>query len=511
MRDNFSKNYFKIYLWQFISIGLNFISMFIVVPYLTSNPAIYGIYTVCISISSFLVYADLGFVSAGQKYASEYFAKGNREEEIQILGFTNFILVVFLILLALIFFYLSFNPNILIKKLASESELIIASQLLFILAIFTPITMLQKLSQMIFAIRLEDFIVQRANIIANLGKILSVLYFFRDDHYDIVGYFLFTQILNFLAILSVLIIAKKRFKYDILSLFSSIKFNHAIFNKTKGLAITSVFSLISWILYYELDPAAIGKLIGAKEVAIFAIGLTIMSFFRSILGTIFSPFSVRFNHFIGANDPDGLKELCFTVTKVTAPIIILPIVTLILMSPSVILSWVGSQYEASIIPAKFLIACNIFAFISYPGSLLLMAQERVKMMYLVNALLPIVYWGGITLTYSTFGLNSFAFFKFFAFSISAIVYTLILIKFFNLSMIQFFENYIKPIILPVLFLGVSYYYLSEFLPMEKSKWNLLLVGAYSTLMLGISFLVLYFSSSNFKGQMLNMVSVLKSN
>ncbi|MHA8062927.1 MATE family efflux transporter [Aquirufa aurantiipilula] len=484
--------------------------MFIVIPYLTANPTIYGIYTVCISISSFLVYADLGFVSAGQKYASEYFAKGNRDEEIQVIGFTNFILIVFLILMSLVFFYLSFNPDLLIKKLATGNELIIASQLLFILAIFTPVTMLQRLSQMIFAVRLEDYIVQRTNILANLGKIISVVYFFRADHYDIVGYFLFTQVLNFLAILIVLIIAKKRFKYDILGLLSSIKYNPAVFNKTKGLALTSLFSLASWILYYELDPAAIGKWIGAKEVALFAIGLTIMSFFRSILGTIFGPFSVRFNHFIGSNDQEGLKELCFTITKVTAPLIILPIVTLILMSPSLIVSWVGIQYMESIIPAKFLIACNIFAFISYPGSLLLMAQERVKLMYFVNALLPIIYWSGISLTYSTFGLNSFAFFKFFAFSVNALVYALVLINFFNLSLIQFLENYIKPIVLPILFLFSSYYLFSDFLPMEKSKLNLLVVGAYSSSMLMISFLVLYFSSSNFKGQILIMISLVKN-
>ena len=69
--------------------------MFIVIPYLTSEPEIYGIYTVCISVSIFLAYADLGFLSAGQKYAAEYFAKGKRQEEIKVIGFTTFILLVF--------------------------------------------------------------------------------------------------------------------------------------------------------------------------------------------------------------------------------------------------------------------------------------------------------------------------------------------------------------------------------------------------------------------------------
>ena len=69
--------------------------MFVVIPYLTSNPTIYGIYSVCISFSIFLAYADLGFMGAGQKYAAEYFARKEYDEEIKVIGFTNFILFVF--------------------------------------------------------------------------------------------------------------------------------------------------------------------------------------------------------------------------------------------------------------------------------------------------------------------------------------------------------------------------------------------------------------------------------
>lgn len=506
MQENYSKNYLKIYIWQFISIALNFLSMFIVVPYLTSNPTVYGIYTVCISISAFLVYADLGFVSAGQKYASECFAIGDRSEEMRIIGFTNFILIVFLLILSAVFLYLSFHPELLIKKLVTINEQVIATKLLFILAVFTPVTMLQRLTQMVFAIRLEDYIVQRTNIIANLLKIISVLYFFRLNNYDLIGYFLFVQILNLLAILISLAIAKKRYKYDIKNLLLSIKFNKQIFNKTKGLALTSLFSLLTWILYYELDPAAIGKWIGAKEVGIFAIGLTILSFFRSILGSIFGPFSVRFNHFIGLKDNEGLKDLCRTITTVTAPLIIIPIITLILLSHSLILSWVGSQYEASVLPAKFLIACNLFAFISYPGALLLMAQEKIKIMYFVNAIQPIIYWIGISLTFATFGLVSFGFFKFFAFCINALIYVVVLKKYFNNTIVELMKYYLYPVLFPVMFLFITYYLIQGFLPYEKSKLNLLIVGGCAASMICISLAILYFSSTLFKMQVLKITS-----
>lgn len=185
--------------------------MFIVIPYLTSEPTIYGIYTVCISMSIFLAYADLGFMGAGQKYAAEYFAKGKRKEEIKVIGFTHFILLVFLLLFSIIFLILSFHPEFLLKNLASGKQVVIASSLLLILALSSPITLLQRLLQMIFGIRLEDYIVQRTNIAGSLLKILSVLWFFRNGQYNIVGYFLFAQIVNFFAALLTLLIARKRY------------------------------------------------------------------------------------------------------------------------------------------------------------------------------------------------------------------------------------------------------------------------------------------------------------
>src|ERR1019366_3792168 len=110
-------------------------------------------------------------------------------------------------------------------------------------------------------------------------------------------------------------------KYDFKTLIASMRFNRIVFYKTKNLALTSLYLTITWILYYELDPVIIGKFIGARQVAIYAIGLTILSFYRGILGILFSPFSIRFNHFIGVNDVEGLKRFFLQVVIIMAPIV----------------------------------------------------------------------------------------------------------------------------------------------------------------------------------------------
>jgi len=487
-------------MWQGVSLILNFLSMFVVVPYLTSEPTTYGIYTICISISIFLAYADLGFMAAGQKYAAEFFAKGNRDEEMKVIGFTNFILLVFLIVFSIGFIILSSHPELLIKNLTPGKQESIASSLFLILALFTPVTLLQRLLQMIFGIRLEDYVVQRNNIVASLIKILSVLWFFRKGEYNIVGYFLFVQIVNLLVALITLLIARNRYKYNFKALIKSIHFDKNVFVKTKNLAFTSLYLTFTWILYYELDPAAIGKFLGSNQVAVYAIGLTLLSFFRSIQGILFAPFNARFNHLIGISDHDGLKSLFTAVTTLMAPIIIIPIITIFLMAKPLILSWVGVQYTGSVTIAQFLILCNLFAFITYPTSLLLMAQERIREMYIVNTIIPVVYWGGIVLSYSEFGLNSFAIFKFVAFSISAIVYFSIMQKYLDFSITRVMQCYVYPILLPAIFLFSVAYLISGYMPLEKSKMNLLIVLVTSGIMILLSYLIVYFSSSYFKGQ-----------
>ena len=97
MQNSYSKNYLKIYFFQILSIVLGFTSLFVVVPFLSEDKTTFGIYSVCISITIFFSYADLGFLGAGMKYAAERFSKNEREEEIKIVGFTHFVLLVFLL------------------------------------------------------------------------------------------------------------------------------------------------------------------------------------------------------------------------------------------------------------------------------------------------------------------------------------------------------------------------------------------------------------------------------
>lgn len=465
-------------------------SLLVVVPYLSSDKTTYGIYAVCTSITVFLSYADLGFLGAGMKYAAESFSKNDREMEMKLVGFSHFILFVLIIIFSIGFLYLSFNPKILINGILPGTQEEIAHNLLLILAVFSPTIILQRLLQMIFGIRLQDYLFQRIVIIGNLLKITSVFYFFQYRKYDIVGYFLFLQLVNFIVAVVGVFLARKKYDYDFKLLISYFTFNKEMFDKTKSLAFSGIIVTISWILYYEMDSFAIGKLLGASEVAIYAIGFTILTFFRSLLGVFFSPFSARFNHFIGSGKKEELKHFYLHVVKITFPIVVFPIIAIVFLARPIVISWVGLEYEESIEIMKWLVLCNILAFISYPAGMLMLAEEKIKIIYILSIFMPVCYWAGIFLTLPTLGLKSFAIFKAIVFLISGLFYLFYTLNFLQVNLYDFFKKNILVYFPAVIILCLLMYNCSNLLIGGKDKINLVLnagvVGLGVVIAIGVS-------------------------
>lgn len=472
--------------------------MFIVIPRLADNPSIYGIYVICISASIFLTYADLGFAGAGYKYASECFAQKNLEEEIEIVGFVGFILLIFVIIFALTVSSIALNPSILIKNIHSDVEFNTASKLLFILALFSPVIIFQRILDIIYGIRLEQFVLQRVMVAASLLKILSVFYFFRKSTYDVVGYFLFCQLIILVAIIICSLIVKIKYQYNFIVFFKSFKLSKHVFNKTKALAFGSFFSTIMFILYYELDAFAIAKLLGVESVAIYAVGFTILSFLRSLFAVLYTPFQARFNHFIGLQDMEGLRNLYRNMLPLGLPFVVLPIVSLVLLMGPFVHCWVGSYYEKSVPIAQLLILGFIYGFFTYPASFLIIAQEKIRILYLISALPPIIYWIGIVSTISYLGLTSFALFKLIAMSISGLLYFIITIRFLEISAGNFLRKILGPVVIPLGLLLIALLYLNQFMPSEKNALNLLVVIATGGLASAVTLFLYYLFSGQFR-------------
>lgn len=507
MKESYTTDYLKIYLWNGIAIILNFVSMFIVVPMLSTMPVVYGIYMLCISFTLFFAYADIGFLKAAFKYANEYYAQNNLIEEIKVFAFGNFIYFIFIAIYSLLLIVLSIYPDSVINDLSNLKEKEIASALFLVLAVYSYNSILDRFVNNVFAVRVEGFIYQRILIVSNIIKIVSVFYFFNGK-YDIVGYFMFFQSMNLVSNIIGLIIIKKRYSYDFKLLLRYFKFSKEIYLKVKKLAFSSVIVSLLWMVYYNFDKLAIAKFLGAEEVAIYSVGFTLATFFKTFSGTIFGPFNARFNHYVGLKNFEGLKEFFRHVIIITLPLVVFPLLSALLLIKPLILSWVGSAYLPSVSITSYLLLAGFTAFISYPSSIVLLALEKVKPFIFINLMLVLIFWIGVFFSVKYWQVDAFAIFNFVSQLFACVFYLILTISILKITFKNFLIKILSPAIFPVLFLIISLTFISNYLPIEKNKLNLLIVIATGGLGTFFAILIYYFNSKEFSSYFNNLISKL---
>lgn len=508
MSSTYTKNYLKIYFWQILGVSLNFLSLFIVTPKISANVDVYGIYSLCLSFVVFLSYADLGFLGAGYKYASEYFAQNKKKEEIRVSAFVSLILLVPTILFSIVILLIANYPTLIFNNLTKGNALI-AENLLIILSISAPFIVCQRIMQMIYGVRVKEFIFQQFNVIGNIIKLTGVFLFFpKNGTGDIVSYFCFIQLITiFVTIVSGLWV-NKYLDYSFIEFYKNIKFNKILFEQTKSIALSSLLLTISWILYYELDLLVITKLLGPSYAATYNIGLVILSLFRSLYAIIFNPFNARFNHLKGLSNIEGLKSMVFTVVRLSLPIFVLPIFIVSIWAKQLIFVWLGALYSPSVVIVQILVFCNILGFISNPVGILLIALEKNKVIYRLSLFIPILYWTIIWLFYRFEGLIIFPVAKISVFLLMGLFYGNQLLSFIGK---QEFYKIIKDlvIIIPIVFLYyVLYLLLDDFFYTTKSTFGVVTNVTYLVTIFFVGFMGYIFCNVSYKDIVINLFKKL---
>ncbi len=480
---DYRHKYINIYFWQTLSVLLGFVSLFIVVPYISSNKSIYGIYSVCTSLTIFFSYADLGFLSSGVKYAAEYYIKGQHKEEVRIVGFTSFIMASVFAVLAIGIVVLGMFPKLLIPELVDGSrQLLIARWLLFTLAVSCPIIICQRLLNLIFTIRVEDYKFQRMNILGNVIRILSVFFFFGNERYMIVEYYIFYQFITLLVMMAALIYVRGHYGYGMKDIITTFRFDKEIFDKVKYLTGTALIMTASSVLYYELDQVVISNVLGINAVAVYAAALSVLQLVRSFSSIVYSPYTSRFNHFVGLSDYGGLTHFVKKMIIMFTPVLVVPILTLSLSAYPFVISWIGEQYKESGILVSFLALCFIFNFIKEPIGSYFVATERNKVLIKYNLIIPVVFWLGVFLTVSYLNTLSFAIMKFVAPLLSVVAYWVLAYKDFSkrgfefISILQLLKALIPTIVIVVLFSWIFKHWMIEEHTKEALLINLLMMS-----------------------------------
>lgn len=489
---SYRKNYLQIYFWQGLAFVLNFVAVFIVTPLISDQTEIYGVYSVCVSLNIFLQYADFGFLTAAKKYAAEAYIDENFDKERKYISTSMTIFSSICFLLMAVLFLFSFYPQIIISGIDADSNAsVIASKLLLVSSFSVPVFVLNKYTQIIYSVRLLDFKIQRINIVGSLIRISSVPLVFFNNQYDIVGYYIFTQIIT-LSVAVFVLHKSKSLGYGLQSIRNICKFDTSIFNEVKPLALSGFVASLLFLLYYEMDSLILSVWLGAKAVAVYAIGRSIQSFVRSLFGIVFSPYSVRFNYYVGKNDINGLFGFYKRLVSLFSNLTFVPLFVLILFAHPFVMAWVGPEYNESVLVMQLLVACFLFNYFLSPSGSLLYSLNKVKQVYISSLLEPLVFYIGVILTIGKFGVVSVAVFKFVAALISFLYYAFIVSNMVlkKHAIIEILS--LKRLVIPVL-ISLGLYYLSiGYLDIhEKSKVGLLLVILVMAVVILLTYAAIY--------------------
>lgn len=401
-------NYLKIYFWRVLSMISGFMSLVVVIPHLSTQQDLYGIYVFCISFALYLTYSDIGFLSAGQKFAAEELSKNNQRGEIGITGFTIFLLVLFFLPFSAFMMYLSIDPEVVLNELNSQSKAI-ASELFLIIGVLLPIqVILQRLVDFVLVIRLMDYISLKINLFLNVIKILSVFYFFKDGNYLLTEYYLFITILSIVGSIISIALIRKLIDYDFRLLFKSLKLSQKYYQKSKKLAFSSFALTLSFIVYRELDLIIIGTWFGVQEVAIYAIGFTFINFVRNLWNILYSPFSHRLNHFHGQGLTERIEVMLSKIFEYTLPLYVVLVTTLVLGAEYLVVYWVGEDYYSSIRIFQILIISTAFGVVTMPASYYYISCLKYKYINFLAVILPLTFYLVASLTSSSLGVESIA-------------------------------------------------------------------------------------------------------
>lgn len=489
MKKDYSSNYLKNLIFQILGTVVGLLSLFIVVPSLSTNQSLYGIYSVCISLNIFFNYSDLGFLSAGQKFSGEYYAQNNIIAEERIISFIAFVMICMSFIFCFCLIPLVFNPRLLVSEISGYNSHV-ASVIILIIIISAPFIALRRVFQICYTCRLEQYKYQIITLLGHTIKILSVFYFFRNNNYHILVYFLFVNIIDIVISVVIFGYAIYLYNYSIRRLAFAFRFDAGLWKTTKEIAGASLLSTISWVLYYELDLIVLAKISTPYYLSLYSTAFTLLSFSRSYFSILYSSFAARFNHYVGTGNSNGLKNLYINSIQIVFPLAFFPIITFMVIGEPLIISWVGQNYRESAGIAVLLYSGSLLAFLSYPSGLYLFAVGDTKQLNILSTMLPLIFWIGVVLLNPILGIGAFAVSKSISQLTNAIYSFCRIIKKLKISIHDLFKDLLSQSLLPLFFLGAIGPLCHHFMEYEKGTsalfTNVCLFGILLSIIIAIS-------------------------
>ena len=157
-----------------------------------------------------------------------------------------------------------------------------------------------------------------------------------------------------------------KFNYDWIDFFKNFRWSYKLFKRTKDFAYTMFLSSFGFIVITQLDVFIIPFLSSAIDVAIYSIALTLLTYLRSIISSIYHPFVALFNQLVGREENNNLNELRDLLLRFLFPLVFLIVFLPFIFADEIIHLWVGKEYLGATIYFRLMVFSFFFLGITFP-------------------------------------------------------------------------------------------------------------------------------------------------
>jgi len=355
---------------------------FIILPYVIASAGgeAYGIYTLVVTFTGYMLTMDFGVASALTKFIAEYIGINDRDKVKKIISASFSYYAIIGLISATILFGLSFSFHNLFN--ISAANVTVSKQLLWVAAgasLFvwpgrTFDGILQGLQRYdwraVIEIAAALLIAGSAYLIFSLGG--NIVHYLMAYYLIMIFRYICSFIIGNLRILKMRI----SFPYFDKETFKKI------FSFSAFVFLASLFSII----YFHVDNLVIGAFISVSAVTIYAVAYMIMEAFRTVNSLIGAPLMPAASLMEGLKNFAEQRILLLKGTKYMTLIFGPMVVITAIFAPPLINAWMGIGFEDSYYPAQILVSFWLFNGITEVGSGLLTAKGYVKYKFVVSAI-----------------------------------------------------------------------------------------------------------------------------
>lgn len=303
----------------------------------------YGLYTLIGAFVGYIAVMDLGLNNTIVRYVSKYRALKDKEGESKFLGTSMMIYSVISILVVLIGFIFYLNIDSIFQESLNSNE-ITKAKLMMLILIFNLAISLPGGAFTAICNSYEHFVFPRAlsnvKYIIRSILILVILYYGSDS----IGLVILDTIVNIITIVATFIYVKKNLQVQFNFSLPKLSFLKEIFSYSVWIFIFAIIGQMQW----KGGQLAIGTNLNTSQVAIYAIGILLGTYYGAFSGAISNLFLPKATQMVvNHSNETELSNMLIKIARYSLFSLLLILVGFVMLGQDFILLWVGKGYEPS--------------------------------------------------------------------------------------------------------------------------------------------------------------------